>query len=274
MDADQQILEEFIKSHSPEAARLIEQLSTEHSLALIDKIPIELAVLLFEQMEQYSVIKCIESMEVDRAVKIIEKLPVQLSATLFRRMNTDSRGTILAKVTPQLSLSLNQILKYSENSVGALMNPLVPTLPNDISVKDARERIKKHKRQLFHYVFITQRDNTFAGIVKLEDLFIAGSKEPLESIMKSDVPHLLVDTDVHKIVNHPGWVEYTALPVLERLGNFLGAFNQGEVRKIENDKKIKVPSKTTKTGNALGQLYRIGLEGLIHSAGERLDKEN
>jgi len=271
MDTDQLILEDFVANHSTEAARIIEQLKTEQSLALIEKLPVDLAVMLIKKMEQYAVVKCIERMEVDHSVEIIEKLPVQLSALILRRMNIDEREVILAKVTPQFSISLKQMLEYSENSVGAIMNPLVPTLPDDISLKDARERIKKHKRQLLHYIFITRRDNTFAGIVKMEDLLIADSKEPLESIMKKDVPHLIADTDFHKFFNHSGWIEHTALPVLDRSGNFLGAISQGEIRKIEND--IKFPSQNALASNALGQLFRIGLEGLLYSAGERMTED-
>ena len=267
MDTDQLILEDFITNHSTDAARIIEQSDTENALAIVEKLPIDVAVLLIKNMEQYAVVKCLESMGVDRSVKIIEKLPVQLTGSLLRKMAIDVRELILTKVKSELSIPLKQILEYSENSVGAIMNPLVPTLPDDISSKDAQQRVKKHNQQILHYIFITRRDNTFAGIVKLEDLIIASSKEKLVTIMKTDIPHLNADTGFHKILNHPGWMEYSALPVLDGSGNFLGAIGQGEVRKIENS--IKVPNQTKLTSNALGQLYRIGLESLLYTAGER-----
>jgi Mg/Co/Ni transporter MgtE len=150
------------------------------------------------------------------------------------------------------------------------MNPLVPTLPDDISLKDAIERIRKNKHLLFHYIYIIRRDNTFAGIVKLEDLIVTDSKEKLVSIIKTDVPQLLVDTDFHKILIHPGWIEFTALPVIDRTGVFLGAISQGMIRSIEVDKKIKKPKHAVLAGNALGELYRIGLSGLFYSTAEKM----
>ena len=41
MDTDQLILKEFVTHHRIDAARIIEQLKTEHSLALFAKIPVE-----------------------------------------------------------------------------------------------------------------------------------------------------------------------------------------------------------------------------------------
>ncbi len=268
MDTDQLLLEQFITHHGKDAARMIEQLKIEHSLALIEKIPIEIAVILFKKMEQFEVARHIEEMEVEHSLKIIEKLPVQLNASILRRVNSNVREMILEKIPSEISLPLNQMLNFYSNSVGTLMNPLVPTLPDDISIKDALDRIRKNKQQLFHYIFIISHDNIFAGIVKLEDLIIAVSKERLVSIMQTDVPHLFADTNLHKILNHPGWIEYTDLPVLDRSGIFLGALSYGEVKKMEMDNKIKKPKQAVLAANALGELYQIGLSGLFSSVVE------
>lgn len=265
MDTDQLILKEFVTHHRIDAARIIEQLKTEHSLALFEKIPVELAVKLFEEMEQYAVIKIIEEMVVEHSIKIIEKLPLQLNASILRGMKNEVREMILAKIPPQISLPLNQMLRYSVNSIGALMNPQVPAFQEDIIIKDALDRIRKSKQQLFQYIYIINRDNIFSGIVKLEDLIVAGSKEQLVSIMKTEVPHLLADTDFHKVLNHPGWIEFTELPVLDRSGIFLGALSFGKIRKMEDGNKIMKPKQAVLAANALGELYRIGLSGLLYS---------
>ena len=103
----------------------------------------------------------------------------------------------------------------------------------------------------------------------MEDLIVTGSKEQLVSIMKTDVPHLLADTDFHKILNHPGWIEYTDLPVIDRSGGFLGALNHGEITRLEISKNRKKPEQAVLAGNALGELYRIGLSGLLYSTADK-----
>jgi magnesium transporter len=273
MDNDQLILKQFIAHHSEDAARIIEQLKIEHSLALIEKIPVEIAVTLFKEMGQFAVVRHIERMEVEHAIKIIEKFSVQLNASILRKVNSDVREIILAKLSPEISLPLNQMLSLSVNSVGTLMNPLVPTLPDDISIKDALDLIRKNKQQLFHYIYIIRHDNIFAGLVKLEDLIVTDSKEQLVSIMKTDVPHLIVDIDFHKIINHPGWIDYNALPVLDRSGVFVGTLSYGVLMKLEIDKNIKRPQQAVLAGNALGELYWIGLSGLLYSAEHKVTEQ-
>ncbi len=273
MDTGLQILKQFVMHHSGDAARIIEQIKTEHSLALIEKIPVEIAVMLFKEMQQFAVVRHIERMEVEHAIKIIEKLPVQLNASILRKVNSDVREIILTKLPPEISLLLNQMLSFSANSVGTLMNPMVPTLPDDISIKDTLDLIRKNKQQLFHYIYIIRHNNIFAGLVKLEDLIVTDSKEQLVSIMKTDVPHLIVDIDFHKIINHPAWIEYTALPVLDRSGVFVGALSHGVIRKLEIDKNIKRPQQAILAGNALGELYWIGLSGLLYSTEHKVTEQ-
>ena len=64
---------------------------------------------------------------------------------------------------------------------------------------------------------------------------------------------------------HPGWLEYSALPVVDRSDIFLGALFYSLVRKSDKDKTKKIPRHAIMAGNALGELYRIGLTGLIYS---------
>ncbi len=85
MNTDLQILEQFVAHHSKDAARIIEQLKIEHSLALIEKIPVEIAVTLFKEIGQFAVVRHIERMEVEHAIKIIEKLPVQLECCNIKK---------------------------------------------------------------------------------------------------------------------------------------------------------------------------------------------
>ena len=83
--------------------------------------------------------------------------------------------------------------------------------------------------------------------------------------MDKEVPYLYSEVEIQKIPDHPGWFELNALPVLDRSGVFIGELNQSVIRKMDINKKRKVPQHAIAAGNALGELYKLGLSGLLYS---------
>jgi magnesium transporter len=266
MKPDKVILEQFIVNHSMEASRLLEEMSFEQVFSFIEKIPEELAVVLFNEMDVYSAYKCLEALEVQKSVEIIEALPINTAVSFLRRMNKIKREEILEKSEKNISRLLTQMLYHAEDTVGALMDPQMLVIPSELNVKEAFERVKKSKNQTLNYLYVTNSEGKLLGIVKLEDLIASESKKQITSVMNSGFPHLNSEVEAKKIINHPGWFEYNALPVLDRSGVFLGALNQKVIRKVELESTKKVPRQAILAGNALGELYRIGLTGLLNSA--------
>jgi magnesium transporter len=266
MNRDKVLLEEFILNHSKEAARQLELMTFEQVFSFIENISAELAVVLFQEMDVHLAFKCLKELEIEKSVKIIEVLPVIAAASLLRRMDKTEREEILEKSEPTISRLLDHILYHAEGTVGALMNPQVIVISADLSVKEAFERVKKSKGQLLNYLYVTNPEGKLVGLVKLEDLIVFGLKEHIANVMNSEFPYLYSEVEAKKIADHPGWIEHSALPVLDRTGLFLGAINQSVIKKLELDVTKKLPRQAMLAGNALGELYKIGLTGLLNSA--------
>jgi magnesium transporter len=204
-------------------------------------------------------------LEVEKAVKIIETLPINTSALLLRRINKTKSEDILEKSEKDISKQLTQMLYHSEGTAGALMDPQVIVIPSELTVKETLERVKKRKNQSLNYLYVTNSEGKLAGIIKLEDLIASESKEQITNVMNKEFPHLYSEVEVKKIVEHPGWLDYNAIPVLDRSGFFLGALDQKVIKKLEAERTKTVPKQAMLVGNALGELYRIGLNGLLNS---------
>lgn len=266
MNRDKVLLEEFIVNHSTDAVRLLEQMTFEVAHSFVEKIPTDLALKLLQNMNVYLAYKILEQMEVEKSVKIIESLPVITAASFLRRMDKTKKEEILENSESTVSRLLSQILYHDEDTAGAFMDPQVIVLSSDLNVKEAFERVKKSKQQFLNYLYVTDPEGKLLGVVKLEDLIASESKENITNVMNSEFPHLYSEVEVQKIADHPGWVDYNALPVLDRSGVFLGVLNHKAIRKLELDKTKKTPQKVIMVGSALGELYRIGLTGLLNSA--------
>ena len=265
MKSDEILLKEFVTNHSSDASRLLEQLKVEQLVPFFNKLQTELSIELMQEMYIFHSLQCFEEMETKSSAKIIEGLPTNLASSFLRRMKKEKKELILKHIDPQISRSLEQMLFHFENTAGALMDPQVPTISEYLNVKEAFDRVRKSKQQSYQYIYVLNQDRKLMGIVKLEDLVVAEPKEQTDSIMDKEFPYLFSEVEIKKVVDHHGWLVYNSLPVLDRYGVFLGALNQSVIRKTEIDKIRKIPKKAILASNALGELYRIGLSGLLHS---------
>lgn len=265
MNRDKVLLEEFIVKHSTEAARLLEQMTSEQVFSFIEKSSIDLAVILFRDIDMFLANKCLEGLEIGKSVKIIEALPVNTAASFLRRMDKSKREEILEKSEKNISRLLTQMIYHAKDTAGALMDPQVIVIPSNLNVKEAFDRVKKSKQQSLNYLYVTNAEGKLLGIVKLEDLIASESKEQIINVMNSEFPHFYSEVEAEIIKDHPGWLEYRSLPVLDRAGVFLGALHYKVIKKLGLDGIKKVPRHAMLAGNALGELYRIGLTGLLNS---------
>lgn len=267
MNTERIILDNFITRHPADAARILERLNIEETALFLKEIPAGLAVGIFKQLERYSAVKCLEMLGAEQSAAIVERLPLQVVSVFLRRVKEELREAILGLVSEEISTPLRRMLNYPADSAGALADPLVFTLPEDITIKEALQRVQKRPEKAIYYLYIVNRNQALTGVINMRELMLARPGDQLSAVMHTKVARLSAGLNFEAILNHPGWQEYHALPVVEEGDILLGAIRYETLRRIEREsKKSRFPRQAIIASNALGELYQIGLSGLIRSA--------
>ena len=269
MDTDHILIEHFIEDHPADAARILEDLQIPDVVSFIGEVSIDLAVRIFMHLERYSAVRCLEALDVEKSAKIVDQVPPEIAVVFFRHIRKDLKEPILDGMSKDTSSILRGMLRYPEDSAGALVNPLSFTLPEDITVTEAMKRVKEGAEKASYYLYIVKRDQTLSGVINMRELMLANPEEHLASVMHTDVVRLPAEANLRTILDHPGWASCHALPVVDRDGVFMGAIRYTVLRRIEvDDQGRRVSRQAIAASNALGELYRIGLTGLLRSASE------
>jgi magnesium transporter len=267
MNTEQIIIENFIVDHPLDAARILGQLEIEETAGFLKEIPGSMAADILEQFESYIAVKCLEKMDAEGSAAIVEKLPVQVATVFLRQVNGDLREEVLNNLSPQISVLLRRILSYAEDSAAALANPLIFSLPENMSVKEALQRVQKHAENVIYYLYIVDRNQVLTGVITLRELMIARPGAGLSEVMNPKISYLPADLNYQAIIIHSGWQKYHAMPVVGDAGVLLGVIDYDQLRYIENMiKKTALPREAIAASKALGELYRIGFSGLVRSA--------
>jgi magnesium transporter len=264
---DMIILTYFIGHHPGDVARLMEHLKIQDIVSLLKEIPADQTVTVFQKLDRFTALKCLETLGIEKSAEIVEALPHGIASVLLRQLQEKLRESILGTISEAVSLPLRRILSYPANSAGALTDPMVLSLPDDLAVKEGQKRVLKSPEKTIYYLYVVSREEILRGVITLRELMLAKPTAQLKMVMNTDVTRLSAELTFQAILDHPGWQEYHTLPVVEKNDIFLGVIRYEMLKRIEREsKRSRLPRQMIAAGNALGELYQIGLSGLLKSA--------
>jgi magnesium transporter len=267
MNTDQIITEHFINTNINEAVQIIEKLDYSDIVAFIHDIPLDLAAKVLLHMNNYKAAKCLELLNTDIVVELIGNIDLLSTELLLRQCDEVFRNTLLDKIDPNIAEKIRQKLQYAVNSVGACMKLKVFSLQKGVTVSEAIELMKKERDLIASEIFVTDEQSRIEGIVKVTDLVVAEGTDQISSILTKDIPKIFADEPIQTIINHPEWIKYRTLPVIENSEALIGSLHFEDVLERNLKKDSELTKQMVKTGSALGELYWIGLTGLLQSVG-------
>lgn len=225
----------------------------EHDLTLIYRLlPKELAADVFVNMEpeyQEMLIRAFSDTElkevlnelyVDDAVDLIEEMP----ATLVKR--------ILAHTDPETRKSINEILKYPEDSAGSIMTTEFVDLKRGMTVQDAFTRIRRTgiDKETIYTCYVTDSKRKLKGVVTAKDLLLADENEEIRDIMETNVISVSTVEDKEVVADLFQKYDFLALPVVdaeERLVGIITVDDAIDVLQDENTEDIEKMAAITPT---------------------------
>lgn len=190
----------------------------ERDLTLIYRLlPKELAAEVFVNMEpeyQEALIRAFSDSElrevldelyVDDAVDMIEEMP----ATLVKR--------ILKHTDPEMRKSINEILRYPEDSAGSIMTTEYVDLKRNMTVSDAFTRIRRTgvDKETIYTCYVTDSKRKLKGVVTAKELLLADEGDLIRDIMEPNVISVSTREDKEVVADLFQKYDFLALPVVD-----------------------------------------------------------
>ena len=121
--------------------------------------------------------------------------------------------------------SINQILRYPENSAGALMTMEYVSLRPDMTVEEAILRIRRQgvDKETIYTCYVLDKDRTLLGIVTVKDLLLAESDDTeIREIMTSNIISVTTQDDQEEVAKMFSKYNFLALPVVDTENRMVG----------------------------------------------------
>lgn len=154
----------------------------------------------------------LDELYVDDAVDLIEEMP----ATLVKR--------ILKHTDPETRKSINEILKYPEDSAGSMMTIEYVDLKRGMTVADAFTRIRRTgvDKETIYTCYVTDSKRKLKGYVTVKDLLLADENAEIREIMEDNVISVTTHEDKEIVADIFQKYDLVVLPVVDGENRLVG----------------------------------------------------
>lgn len=154
----------------------------------------------------------LDELYVDDAVDLIEEMP----ATLVKR--------ILKHTDPDTRKSINEILKYPEDSAGSLMTIEYVDLKRGMTVADAFTRIRRTgvDKETIYTCYVTDSKRKLKGYVTVKDLLLADEGAEIREVMEDNVICVTTHEDKEVVADIFQKYDLVVLPVVDTENRLVG----------------------------------------------------
>ena len=267
-------LREMLSTMNPsDVAGLFEDLEESKIPLLFRLLPKELAAETFVEMDPDAQELLIRGFSDNELKEIVDELYVDDAADLVEEMPANVVKRILKQADPEMRKSINQILRYPENSAGSLMTTEYVALRPEMTVEEAILRIRRQgvDKETIYTCYVTQ-GRKLIGLVTVKDLLLADDDETrVKEIMLTNLISVTTHTDQEEVVQMFDRYHFLALPVVDGENRLVGIVTFDDAMEVMVDEATEdmelmsgmLPSEKTYMKSSVFELFKNRIPWLM-----------
>jgi len=204
---------------------------------------------------------------------IIDELYVDDAAALVEEMPANVVKRILRQADPQMRQSINQILRYPENSAGSIMTTEYVSLRPEMTVEESILRIRRQgvDKETIYTCYVTE-NRQLIGLVTVKDLLLAESDDILiKDIMLTEVISVSTHADQEEVAQMLSRYNFLALPVVDGENRMIGIVTFDDAMDVLEDEATEdmermggmLPSEKTYLKSSAWELFKNRIPWLM-----------
>lgn len=201
-------------------------------------LPKELAAETFVEMEPDAQMLLIRGFSDSELKEVLDELYMDDAADLVEEMPANVVKRILKQADPEMRMTINQILRYPDNSAGSIMTTEYVSLRPTMTVEEAILRIRRQgiDKETIYTCYVTGEDRTLVGLVTVKDLLLAEDDETqIKDIMLTNLISVTTHSDQEEVARMLSKYNFLALPVVDGENRMVGIVTFDDAMDVMED---------------------------------------
>lgn len=217
--------------HPADLADIVENLGHEDRQAIFKTMDNETAAELLSEVDHDLQTRIIKSLDADKAADILEEMEPSEAADLLNELEQEQSEEILDEMQPEEKEEVEDLLEFSENTAGGLMDTGYLALPENSTVAQAMQELRKSEEVLedLHSIFLVDDENRLRYAVPLARLFFAGGDVQLKELASDTLLYVDSGERQDRIAEMFDKYNLLSLPVVDDEQRLIGVITVDDV---------------------------------------------
>ena len=215
----------LVTMYATDIAQVFSDLEESQIPLMYRLLPKELAAETFVEMDPDAQELLIKGFSDNELKEVLDELYVDDAADIVEEMPANVVKRILKAADPEMRKSINQILRYPEDSAGSIMTTEYVSLRPNMTVEEAILRIRRQgvDKETIYTCYVTANDRTLLGLVSVKDLLLAEDDEMrIKEIMTTNIISVSTQTDQESVARMLSKYNFLCLPVVDTEKRMVG----------------------------------------------------
>ena len=207
-----------------DVAQLFAELE-EHALPLAFRLlPKEQAAEVFVELDSDQQEMLIQGFSNTELKEVLDELYLDDTVDIVEEMPAGVVKRILRHSDPEMRKSINEILKYPEDSTGSIMTTEFVDLKATMTVEDAFKRIRRTglDKETINICYVTDERRHLTGLLSIRTLLLADEDDVIGDIMETNIISVQTLDDQETTARSLGKYNFLALPVVDTENRLVG----------------------------------------------------
>jgi magnesium transporter len=219
--------------HPADIADALERANIDSGLLgeILAQLDSDLAADVIINLDESTVGDVLEILEAPEIAEITTELESDDAADVVGLLDQEKKEEVLAELEEDDRRTVEELLKYTDESAGGIMASELVFVSSDARVDDAIAFIRAAADELeeIHNVYIVERDGRLVGVLSLRELVLAGPGTKVTDIMDPDVVTVTTEMDQEDVARAFAKYDLVAMPVVDPGGRLVGRITVDDI---------------------------------------------
>jgi len=220
--------------HPASLAAVAEELDDDELVGLLDHALVEqqATVIAFLSAEKQQALA--RGFGPERLAPVLAAMSHDDRAHLLRKLDPAFVENLLPLVAKADREDIRRLLRYPEDSAGAVMTTDYATLDPDLTVAEALAEVRRQapQRETIYYNYVVDAHRHLIGVVSLRDLILAEPEMRIGDLMGDEVVAVRADDDQEEVAAKLTQYDLLAVPVVDEQHRLVGIVTHDDVADV------------------------------------------
>ena len=217
-------------------AEVVELLDNEQRRIIFDVLDKPVSAEVLEKVDEATRSGLFELLGEEELSELVCQLDPDDAADLLAELPAEESQKLLKTIAPAESAKIKNLMSYSEDSAGGIMDPVLISVPEQESVAEAISKIRAAEiDEDFFSVYVVDKTGRFLGDVRIRLLLTTPENTKISGLIDPDTIYVTADDDQEEVRNIFSKNDLIVAPVLNKNHKLIGRITADRIIEVAEE---------------------------------------